>query len=358
MKNTKLKYLNRVLLSLIFWSIALSLHTIIRYYGVYEEPGVTTTFDFDFSITNYLKYGLITGIIFGLFYGVVSIGLEKIISPKLSIGFIILIEFVLYTLTFAISWSISLKMWDIESGTSFFSGNLWWLKNKFYLANVVYAAFISLGLSFIRIAIEKFGGGVFLKILLGKYKNPREENRIFMFLDLKSSTSIAEKLGHYKYSRLIQDCFYDLNLIVPKFDAEIYQYVGDEAVLCWEYEKGIYENNCILIYLAFLRLLESRRNHYEQEYGLLPEFKAGLHGGILIVAEVGFVKKEIAYHGDTINTAARIQGQCNQLKKSLLISENLQDSLSMDAEFSSVHVGDILLKGKASKVNIYSIEVA
>jgi len=34
-----------------------------------------------------------------------------------------------------------------------------------------------------------------------------------------------------------------------------------------------------------------------------------------VVAEVGEIKTEIAYHGDTINTAARIQEQCNVLKQ-------------------------------------------
>ena len=55
-----------------------------------------------------------------------------------------------------------------------------------------------------------------------------------------------------------------------------------------------------------------RREYYEQEYGVYPEFKAGLHGGALMVAEVGSVKKELAYHGDVINTSARIQAECNK----------------------------------------------
>jgi len=43
---------------------------------------------------------------------------------------------------------------------------------------------------------EKYGQGVFFKLLIGKYYRPKVENRIFMFLDIKSSTTIAEKLGH------------------------------------------------------------------------------------------------------------------------------------------------------------------
>lgn len=80
---------------------------------------------------------------------------------------------------------------------------------------------------------RKLGQGVLLKFLLGQYYQPKEEERVFLFMDLKSSTFYAEKLGHFKYSRLIQDCFKDISSAVVKNHAQIYQYVGDEVVLTW-----------------------------------------------------------------------------------------------------------------------------
>ncbi len=356
MRTKKQKYVNRIGQSVIFWSIALSLHTLIRYYGVYEEPGVHTNFDFNFSILNYIKYGLITGVIFGVFYGIIAITIEKNISHKFSVGFTIIFESILYTLFFALAWSISLRLWDIENGTIYYSKSFWWIKSKFYVSSVIYAAYVSIGLSFIRIALEKFGTGVFFKILLGKYRSPKEETRIFMFLDLKSSTTIAEHLGHYKYSRLIQDCFNDLNAVVPKYKAEIYQYVGDEAVLYWTYEEGINENNCISLFFNFLDVLEEKRTYYEENYGQIPEFKAGLHGGKLIVAEVGIIKKEIAYHGDTINTAARVQALCNDFGQKMMISETLKKEMQLELTYKTENLGRILLKGKKEEIVIFGID--
>ncbi|MDH3650787.1 MAG: hypothetical protein OEQ53_13970, partial [Saprospiraceae bacterium] len=92
---------------------------------------------------------------------------------------------------------------------------------------------------FILQVSEKLGQGVLANFLLGKYHRPTEVDRIFMFLDLKSSTSYAEKLGHLRYSELIQDCFYDLTEVVAKHRAQIYQYVGDEAVLIWKIQNGL-----------------------------------------------------------------------------------------------------------------------
>ena len=177
-----------------------------------------------------------------------------------------------------------------------------------------------------------------------------------MFLDLKDSTTIAESLGHFKYSQFIQDCFYDLNDVVPKYDAEIYQYVGDEAVLTWNYKKGLANNNCVSLFFSFQQKLQSKSEYYQEKYGKIPEFKAGIHGGKLMVAEVGIVKKELAYHGDVINTSARIQAECNKYKVSMLISEALLKDLENKTNFSTKLLGNVLLKGKHDAVKIFTIK--
>lgn len=92
---------------------------------------------------------------------------------------------------------------------------------------------MGLVISFISQMNKKFGPGVLIPLLLGKYRHPQEEERIFMFMDLESSTSHAENLGHIKYSALIRDSFLDISRALSKNRAEVYQYVGDEIVVSW-----------------------------------------------------------------------------------------------------------------------------
>ena len=202
---------------------------------------------------------------------------------------------------------------------------------------------------------NKFGPGILLPMILGKYRKPREEERIFMFMDLKSSTHYAEKLGHLKYSEMIQNCFQDLNKVLPKYYAEVYQYVGDEVVLTWLKEEGLRNQNCINFYFAFCELLKNNKSTYEKKFELLPQFKASAHVGKITVAEVGNIKREIAYHGDTINIAARLQGMCNIYKKSFLISERLKDSLAINSNVKIEFIDETVLKGKTEKSKIYSV---
>jgi adenylate cyclase len=203
---------------------------------------------------------------------------------------------------------------------------------------------------------RKFGPGTLIKYLTGKYFNPIEENRIFMFLDLKSSTTFAEKLNHILYSRLIQDCFSELTVPVINYKAEIFQYVGDEAVITWGKDNGLNNANCVNFYFSFVNRLEDKKDYFLNTYGVFPEFKAGISLGFVTVAEVGELKTEIAYHGDVLNTASRIQGYCNKLNKQLLTSESLAYELEKYKHIEIQPAGEVELRGKEGKSKIYSIE--
>jgi adenylate cyclase len=91
-------------------------------------------------------------------------------------------------------------------------------------------------------------------------------------------------------------------------------------------------------------------------YGFVPEFKAGLHLGIVTAVEVGEIKRDIAYHGDTLNTAARIQSVCNQYDKIFLVSRDAVDFIKVEDCYHVESLGKLTLKGKNEPIGVYSIE--
>jgi adenylate cyclase len=176
-----------------------------------------------------------------------------------------------------------------------------------------------------------------------------------MFVDLNSSTGIAEKLGHLTYSNFIKDCFYDL-AIIHNYDAQIYQYVGDEAVLTWERPKMKSVIQCIDAFWAFQDQLLKRYDYYKNEYGIVPVFKAGMSIGMVTVVEIGYLKKEIAYHGNALNTASRIEALCNIYNEKLLISKKLYDELIKEQSiYAYAKVAETKLRGKQGTTEIYSV---
>lgn len=211
-----------------------------------------------------------------------------------------------------------------------------------------------------RSAFRKIGFSNFIHWITGTLNKPRTEKRIFMFIDMKSSVTIAEKLGHKKFSYLVQDVFNDL-AIVENYSGAIYQYLGDGAIISWDLKRGLRNNNCIKAFYAFQRVIERRliiyRNLYE---GIEPEFKAGLHLGDIMVLQVGRFKRDISYNGDTLNTTARIESKCNDLKSNLLISGILYERLKNQDEFSFLEQKDkdkLKLKGKKQAIQIYKVSV-
>jgi adenylate cyclase len=72
--------------------------------------------------------------------------------------------------------------------------------------------------------------------------------------------------------------------------------------------------------------------------------------------EIGEVKRDIAYHGDTLNTASRIQSVCNQYQKNFIVSKELLVKVGPHPKMQTQELGSILLKGKTKKVDLVSVD--
>lgn len=198
--------------------------------------------------------------------------------------------------------------------------------------------------------------GDLIKYVTGRYHLPEEVDKIFLFIDLKSSTAIAEKLGNTKYSSFLIDYFHDMTGAILMSKAEIYQYIGDEIILTWSFKQGVKYARCINCFFDILTAIEWNRDHYLKKYGVHPEFKAALHAGNVSVTWIGTIKKEIVYHGDVLNTTARIQEVCNKYGQKFLISEYMLQNIEVPEYLRSEFVAELQLKGKEKKVKIFGLK--
>ena len=199
------------------------------------------------------------------------------------------------------------------------------------------------------------GPGVLLGYVTGRYHRPRNEQRIFMFLDLKGSTTLADKMDADRYFSFLHRYFTEMSEPILETNAEIYQYVGDEIVLTWKMRKGLNEASCLRVFFLIEDQIQAHRDHFLQTYGVVPEFKAGVHTGEVITAQIGELKSEIVYNGDVLNTTARIQAQCNQLGQKLLVSKELMERLSLGPDYGVTELGAIPLRGKAEALELFAV---
>lgn len=334
---------------ILLWSFAYCLVAIFQLTSL--EVRVVTLSDVIGRLSLTLSIGLISGILYGIsnyyfyhrIYNRRPLG-EAVILATLSFGLIAVFSTSLAIRIYYLIEEIPITVETVSE--SFFTFRT--------LVFVFYSFFVAGMAAFIDQVDSRFGPGNLRKLLTGKYYRPLEEDRIFMFLDLRSSTTIAERIGHEKYTGLIQDCFRNLSVVV-NYQAEIYQYVGDEVVLSWPTKIGLKDDNCIRAFFAFTDRLKRHEDHYLKHYDYFPEFKAGLNMGSVMAAEIGEIKRDIQYFGDTINTAARIEEQCNVLGSNILVSGSLKDGLSGSSNFTFEYKGTIELKGKSEEVALYSV---
>ena len=176
-----------------------------------------------------------------------------------------------------------------------------------------------------------------------------------MFIDMKDSTTHAEQLGHVKFTHLIQDCFKDFGIIAEKWGVDIYQYVGDEVIVSWNVEKGNENYNCLNLFFDFRDRLMRGWSAYQVKYNIKPVFKAGIHCGMVSVAEIGLYKRGIEYLSDVLNAAARIQSMCNHHQADILISKDVYEQLGKNPDFEINFIENAQLKGKEQKIDIYSV---
>lgn len=203
---------------------------------------------------------------------------------------------------------------------------------------------------------EKYGSTTLRNLLLGKYHSPGKEERIFMFLDLKSSTAMAEKIGHELYFRMLRYFYQLANEVIINNRGEIYQYVGDEIVISWDKSSGLKKAVCLQCFFAVRNAVRENAGYFLENFGVLPEFKAGVHYGEVATGEIGTVKKDIVYSGDVLNTTARIVALCNKYDETLIISETLFQDLKDSPGFLITYLDSPLLRGKTAPFPLYAVK--
>lgn len=227
--------------------------------------------------------------------------------------------------------------------------------NFVFWSIVIYSGVITMLSLFISEVSDYLGTSAFNNFFTGKYHHPREEERVFMFLDMKSSTTIAERLGHVEYFQLLKKYYADTTESIIQTSGEVYQYAGDEIIVSWNLKNGLGNNNCIGCFFKIKENFHRLSESYIKRFGLIPEFKAGFHYGKVTTGEIGVLKKEIFFTGDVLNTTARIQASCNKFGTDILISEELTLQLDISKTYDLTKIGECELRGRQEKATLFSI---
>ncbi|MBU1101757.1 MAG: hypothetical protein KKA84_15275 [Bacteroidetes bacterium] len=350
-------YLKEIFQFIVAWIIGVSVYTLILVL-TFHEVGVLK-----YNGLEWLFFALAIGFMIGSINGLFEVFLFKRIFRKMKFIYIVVNKTLFLLIAFIITVTlyvffkkyILIPLGIADSMT--YDSLLDVFASSEIQKHALIAIMINFSINFFMMVKKMMGKGVLLNLFLGKYHRPRQEKRIVMFLDLTSSTAIAEKLDLYKYSSFLKDFFFDIDGAIEDSKGAVFQFVGDEVVILWDISDGCENNNCIKFFFDAQDRIKKFESNYLSKYGIIPDFKAGLHYGTVVITEVGGSKQEIAYHGDAVNTTARIRSECNSVGKKLLVSAELVSQMQeLDRRYIIESVGVKSFKGKENVVALFSIE--
>ncbi len=224
--------------------------------------------------------------------------------------------------------------------------------------SIVFAVIMSVSANLVFEMGDLLGFGTLKNLLTGRYVQPRSEDRAFLLIDMKDSTGLAERLGSIRFHELLNDFFRDLADAALECESEIHKYVGDEAILTWRGDEALARGACLECPFIARDLMEKRRHEYLAKYGETPTFRAAVHFGEIVAGEIGDVRREIAYVGDTLNVAARLLEAAKTLGRDVLVSTDLLERTQVPADLCTEKLPTLTIRGRAAPLGVAALSRA
>jgi adenylate cyclase len=194
-------------------------------------------------------------------------------------------------------------------------------------------------------------------LTVGTYHRPVLQEKVLVFLDINNSTALAEQLGAVRTKSLVGKFLFDISKPITDHGGEIYLYKGDGLIALWDWHDAIRGNRILRTIDAVFTTIARERGEYLEQFGVVPSFRIGVHGGEVVVSEQGDTKRAIGVYGSTINIAARMEEAAKAHHIACAMSGDIAENL-LDDEGRLIPIGHERIRGSSAEIPIYEYRVA
>ncbi len=145
---------------------------------------------------------------------------------------------------------------------------------------------------------------------------------------------------------------FDASKPVADNRGEIYRYQDDGFVATWNWNAGMNPADIFKAVDDLYAAVEEGRALYESSFGVCPDFRVGIHGGKVIVCEEGDLRRNIAFYGDTINIAARMEAKAKSVGVDCVVTSDIA-TLHSDTAGRLIEIGEEDVRGINKKIKSY-----
>ncbi len=145
----------------------------------------------------------------------------------------------------------------------------------------------------------------------GKARAKRYEQVTVLFTDFKDFTSIAQQLEPEELVAEVDYCFRNFDTIIEQYGIEKIKTIGDAYMCAGGLPKPDAKNphRVVEAAVAIRDFMDRYRAERQREGRLFFETRLGIHTGPIVAGIVGTKKFVYDIWGDTVNIAARLEGQ-------------------------------------------------
>ncbi len=175
----------------------------------------------------------------------------------------------------------------------------------------------------------------------------------FIFTDVAGFTTLSERTPPKRLIPLLNEYLDGMTAIILDHGGTMDKFVGDAVVCFFGAPENLSDHavrgiDCAIALDAFARQFARAAKRQEIAFGLT---RIGVHSGDAVVGNFGGSKFfDYTAIGDTVNTAARIEGLNKLLGTTLAVSETTAE---LTPHMSYRGVGTVVLKGKDQGLQIF-----
>ena len=121
-------------------------------------------------------------------------------------------------------------------------------------------------------------------------------------------------------------------------------------ITVWSWAAAIKGDAVLKTVDAMFNAIERQQSPYGRLFGVVPNFRVGIHGGDVVVSEQGDTKRSIGIYGDAINIAARMEDAAAAHGVRCILSETVAEAL---ANRDWIHeIGEEAVRGISTTVRV------
>ena len=200
------------------------------------------------------------------------------------------------------------------------------------------------------------GAGTLRSIIIGRYHRPRREERAFVFVDIRDSVSVEDRIGDVRFYSYVVEIFHAVEQAAMETGGEVLDYIGDQVMLSWPTgQSGAGPFNFVLALADHLGRIQSE---LRSRYGADAAVRVGIHAGLIVAGEIGVFRRKIVLLGSAVNVAARVEQIARDLHADCIATGAALERFELPKALSATSLGVKQLRGKADAVELWQIKAA